>query len=260
MSTIITYNSDIEQKLFASLTMGEGTSYRARSKPSVRFHPDVQAPGNAPRRKKLVRDSQKSRQSVGRPGSRRHRRYLNNMQLLDKALSDSESELEIEVEFTVEFKSPFSILFTDEECKQKWEPFVEITEEEQAEILSTFYPEYTPKHYRPRSNFSTAPQDRFHALNKDEKRLLKKQAGNPAIVKYENIIIDLILSRNTSKVVKLTHFECLLLSLIGVYYSMEVTAEGLAGDVAVVTLRKPKNTQLPSVRLSEYLCTLVPDN
>jgi len=178
------------------------------------------------------------------------------MDLLDKALSDSESELEIEVEFTVEFRSPFSILFTDEECKKKWEPFVEITEEEQNELLSVFYPQTSGKYRRPkRPEFPTAPQDCFSVLNRDEKRLLKKNAGNPEIVQYENVIIDLILSRRTNASVKLTNYECLVFSLVSVYYSLEVSAQAVGKEEAMVTIRKPKGIQLPSVRLSEYLLT-----
>jgi len=253
---MLSYNSDIEQKLFASLTVGESRSHKAqRSKPSVRFHSDVHHAPEKPPRRKHVRDSQSSRQSIGLPGSSRHNRYRNKMDLLDKALSDSESELEIEVEFTVEFRSPFSILFTDEECKKKWEPFIEITEEEQNELLSVFYPE-SSKYRRPkRPDFPTAPQDCFSVLNRDEKRLLKKNAGNPIIIQFENVIIDLILSRRPTASVKLTNYECLLFSLVSIYYSLQVSAEGLVGEEAMVTIRKPKGIQLPSVRLSEYLLT-----
>jgi hypothetical protein len=252
---MITYDSELEKKLFASLTVKDHA--RVPSKQSVRFHPDTHAP-EKPSRKKPMRDSQKSRQSVGLPGSKRHNRYRNKMDLLDKALSDSESELEIEVEFHVEFKSPFSVLFTDEEVKRKWEPFVEVTEEEESEILNVFYPQFT-RQRRPRrgnSDFAAAPQDCFNALNRDERKLLRKQTGNPKIVEYENIIIELILSRRSSVSFNASSFDCLLAGLICVYYALEINAEQLEEDLVAVQIKKPKGVMLPSVRLSEYLVTL----
>lgn len=253
---MISYNSDLEQKLFASLTTREASGHRpTRSKQSVRFPPGIHAPERSSR-KKLVRDSQKSRESVGLPGSKRHNRYRNKMDLLDKALSDSESELEIEVELTVEFRSPFSILFTDSDCKKKWEPFVDITEEEQSELLSRFYPDAKQTRPPKRTEFSTAPQDRFNSLNRDERKLIKKYTGDPIIERFESLCIDLILSRQTTKNIKLTNFECLILGLVGTYFSLSVTAQSISDEEAMVTVYKQKGVLLPSVKLSEYLFTL----
>lgn len=68
------------------------------------------------------------------------------MELLDKALSDSESELEIEVEFRVEYKpTAFSLLFTDDDVKELWDPFVDTTEESQSEMLKNLFPAATPR-------------------------------------------------------------------------------------------------------------------
>lgn len=70
------------------------------------------------------------------PGAKKYRRFLNNIELIEVALSDSEGEeLEIEVEFTVEYHSPFSIIFEDEKFKKLWEPFVDISMEDEMILL-----------------------------------------------------------------------------------------------------------------------------
>jgi hypothetical protein len=62
---------------------------------------------------------------------------MNNVELLETALSDSEGEeFEIEVEYTVEFRSPFTVIFEDDEFRAKWDPFIDITEEEEANLLA----------------------------------------------------------------------------------------------------------------------------
>jgi len=254
---MMVYNSDLEQHLFNSLTVGETAAHQPKR--SVRFQDTPKS--ERPQKKKLARDSQKQRESVGSPGSRKYNRHRNQMELLDRALSDSENELEIEIEFFVEFKSPFRILFENEEVKERWEPFIEITEEEQTRILS-FYPSLVrpPPVHTPRSGFPTAPQDCFKLLRKEERKLLRNNACNPIIAKFEDIIIDLILSRRTSKTLKFSRYECLLFGLTCVYYSVEASAEALPDGDAGVTVRKPKGVQLPSVKLSEYLKTLQTDS
>lgn len=52
-------------------------------------------------------------------------------------MSDSEGEeFEIEVEFRVEFRSPFSVIFEDDDFRREWEPFLEVTEEEEKNLLA----------------------------------------------------------------------------------------------------------------------------
>lgn len=62
---------------------------------------------------------------------------MNNVELLETALSDSEGEeFEIEVEYSVEFRSPFTVIFEDEEFREQWDPFIDITEEEEVRLLA----------------------------------------------------------------------------------------------------------------------------
>jgi len=255
----VAYNSDLERQLFESLTTGEGTytyNQKTRSRPrsSVRFG---ELPiSERPRKKKLVRDSQKAREFVGRPGSKRHNRYMNKMELLDKALSDSESELEIEIEFKIEYKSPFAILFEDADMKERWEPFIEVTEQEQTDLLAQLFPSI-PRRQGKGVEAATAPHERFSALRREERKILKKHTGHPAIERFEGVIIDFLLSRRTTSTVKLTHRECLLFGLASVYYSVPLGVEELGDGCAGLTLRKTtKGVQLPDLKLSEYLKTL----
>lgn len=245
------YNSELEKQLFESLT--NGTVQKAtRVKPSVRFQENQTV---------RERDSQKRREFKGRPGSRRHVRHMNKIELIDKALSDSESELEIEVEFTVSFKSPFTILFENEEVKEDWEPFVEVTEEDQSSMLSMYYPDPTERQISKKPNgFSTDPQECFKLLSRDEKKFLVRKAGNSLISQMETVIIDFILSRRKTLSLSLPEYDRMIFNCCCVYYSLLVSAETLPTGEINETIHKPKGIQLPSTKLSDYLKTLPRDD
>lgn len=258
MQPSVYYNSDLEQKLLQSLTVREG---EGRHKRTVRFDETTHHKERPSR--KHQRDSQRTRESPGLPGSRRYNRHQNKMELLDKALSDSESELEIEVDLVIAFKSPFKVLFEDAECAQRWEPFLDITEEAQHRILTDLYPASSYDHTRhsaKKRGFPTDPAECFQQLNREEKYLLRRQTGNPVIEQIEKTLMHFVLSRTKTRLdlvfapdqkIQRVLFHCCC-----VYYSLRLEAEELEDGTISETARKPKGVQAPAVRLADYLNSL----
>jgi len=77
-----------------------------------------------------VRDSQARISRIGRPGSRRYQRFLNNEYLIEQ-----QWDLELEDFQVVRFGgTPFTPLFA-EHNRKIWEPFIDVTEEEEQWML-----------------------------------------------------------------------------------------------------------------------------
>jgi len=99
-------------------------------------NPAANTPGRRRRRRWIPqRDSLALRRRKGRPGSRRYNRYLNALYL--NAAEDYEESDENEFESVVwepEWTSLFEQLFDDEHA-EAWEPFREITEEKENDML-----------------------------------------------------------------------------------------------------------------------------
>jgi len=77
-----------------------------------------------------IRDSQARLEKVGKPGSKRFQRFVNKTYLYQHEWDLQPEDFEI----AKKSPSPFSLLF-DEKIKQLWEPFIDITEEEQEKLL-----------------------------------------------------------------------------------------------------------------------------
>jgi len=190
-----------------------------------------------------------------KPGSKRYKRFMKNVELLETALSDSEGEeFEIEVEYTVEFRSPFTVIFEDEEFRSKWEPFIDITEEEEANLLEIISKKHTKAKKQRDPN---SPSDCWKNLGKYAKKTLKTHADSPMIAALDQMLIDFILSRGNRKSFVLTsQFQRLLCHSIASFYSMQAHTTR-NGPNTFTTITKSKTTQLPSLPLSEFLKTKI---
>jgi hypothetical protein len=75
---------------------------------------------------------------VGRPGSRRHRRIMNDKFLSDQAeqLSKADLQLALSIERTVPSPWMFGSSHNDHEYESRWNRFVELTADEQAKLLA----------------------------------------------------------------------------------------------------------------------------
>jgi len=84
-----------------------------------------------------IRDSLATRERlrVGRPGSRRHNRYLNAV-FLGASELDADLDNVEDLFWTPEFRSRFADLFEDEENMKAWLPFVDIDDDTQEVLLA----------------------------------------------------------------------------------------------------------------------------
>jgi len=252
---------DFEEQLFNSLTIQEDEAKEIPKKPSVRFSEDYpEKPSSAPRRR-LSRDI--VNKETGNPGSRKYRRFLNKLELLDQALSDSESDVDIEVVFTCNSRSYFRNIFQNPELQRAWEPFIEVTEEEQEKLLNILQGEKKfrdvckrPRKAR-RQQFPTAPEECFGQLHSFQKDVILRFSGNPLVEELETLIVDFFLSsRESMNMQRRDRSERFIIYCICSYYSLCTTAmEEIKADCHPKSLMvyKQKGAQLPETRLSEYL-------
>jgi len=208
-------------------------------------------------RARSPRDSIAKRLSPGLPGSRRHHRFLNNFALMESAFSDPESDEEIEYNLTIEWKSGFEIIFEDEVVRQKWEPFIEISEEHQEKLLESYY--RPSRRGRGKSGFAypVLPSACFSQLHKVQKRILLKYKDNPFITRLDSQLTNYIQSPH-SATLKLTFersFLRLLCHCICAYYSLQANSMFKNGE-QVTCISKPKGIKLPQSSISEYLQTI----
>jgi len=191
-----------------------------------------------------------------KPGSRRYRRFMKNVELLETALSDSEGEdFEIEVEFTVTFRSPFTVIFDDADFRVKWDPFIDITEEEEARLLALIEQEEALRREKRKKRDSTNPNDCWKKLSKYARQNLLDQAESSqgAIELLDRMLVDFVLSRGKRKAVSLpSSFQRLMCRCMAPFYSMKVQT-ARTGTGYTTTLIKTKNTQLPTTHLSDFL-------
>lgn len=214
---------------------------------AVRFHESVH---HAPRQ---LADPLLGSSNV-KPGSRRYKRVMKNLELLATALSDSEGEdFEIEVEYTVEFRSPFSVIFDDEVFRKKWDPFVEITEEEETNLLAMMDDKQAFRKGKMAAGESANPINCWKNLTKYAKEILLANAESPMIGVLDQMLIDFILTSEPQKTYILTsHFQCLLCHCVAAFYSMKACTTK-DNHTYYTTISRTKSTRLPTTLLTEFL-------
>lgn len=243
-----------EDKLFSSTYVADKESQSTLPNPrrAVRFDETTKhQPSPRP-----YSDSQ-LRSRMSQPGSRKYKRFLNNVELLETALSDSEGEeFEIEVEFRVEFRSPFSVIFEDDEFRRDWEPFLEVTEEEENRLLALLEQEaFRKTQKKSRGRDTTVGTECFKNLSRYARKTLFEHSESPVFAALDKRVVDFILARHHTRTLPLTsHFQRLLCHCIAPYYSM--TAKTIkSGATYYTTLTKSKATRLPEPCLYQFIQT-----
>jgi len=206
--------------------------------------------GKAPQRKpkrfvQQQRDSLTRRMSTGQPGSKRHQRFMNQVFLFG-GIELNPNEIELEWNICTDWKSSFRLLFEDESAYKEWEPFIDITEETEVELLKTY------SKRKPLKNNS--PKARFAALPSLHKNVLKSSRIT-AIVSIESEIVDFVLGSTPSiKFFFDTDYHKLLCFSICKYYKLKVEfLEGESEREKVMLLRKPDGLEMPETPIAEYI-------
>jgi len=192
---------------------------------------------------------------MSQPGSKKYKRFLSNVELLETALSSSEGEeFEIEVEYRVEYRSPFSIIFEDEEFKRTWEPFIDITEEEEAAFLALLERgAFKKEEKKSKRRDMTMGNECWRNLSKYARKTVFDNFESPSFAAIDKSIVDFILSRAGTKTFPLTsHRQRLLCHCMAPYYSMTAKTTK-SGSIYYTTLTKTKATRLPSPCLFDFV-------
>jgi len=134
-----------------------------------------------------ARDSLAGRMKIGRPGSRRYRHWENEFFLI-KNLSETESEHESEFsddwdESYAPSYGSFSVVFEDDN-KEAWEPFVDITEEQQRILLALSDYDDTSKD----ECQVLSPSQTFALLRKRSQRTLKRHKHSQLLHRIDEIV------------------------------------------------------------------------
>jgi len=258
---IVLEGEQLDEQLFQSLNTSEHAPETPK-KNSVHFSEDhPEKPSPAPRRR-LSRDNYT--RETGMPGSRKYRRYLNTLELLDQALSDSESDVDMEVVIAYPSRSMFADIYEDPVVREAWEPFIEITFEEQEKIFNLileekgFRDECRRKSRKASSHRQnpTSPEECFKLIRSFQ-GVIRRFAGDPIVDELEVVIVDFILSHRQT--MSLQNRDCsqrFIIYCICCYYSLctdalEELSEGK--HPKSLNVHKRGGSRLPEMRLSEYI-------
>mmetsp|Transcript_18153 Transcript_18153/g.70164 ORF Transcript_18153/g.70164 Transcript_18153/m.70164 type:complete len:399 (+) Transcript_18153:136-1332(+) len=159
------------------------------------------------RRSRACRDSLASRVRKGKPGSRRHQRWLNEARLGRRAHESfdlgADQEQYIDEFFEDYAETPLSLMVEFPELRRAWQPFVNVTEEQELAMLRQLEGAddllYSSDEEKPsrrkggrKSAFSPVldPSRAFATIPRETRQLLRKYHESPLLSD-----VDLVLSK-----------------------------------------------------------------
>jgi len=225
------------------------------------------------------RDSLASRYRIGTPGSRRYRKWYNEFYLVQN-LSETESATDLSDDWDSDCEPAYGsfALVLDGEYKELWDPFIDITEEQQQFLLGYYSDsEYSDTDYENenKGDDSTYPQppltadEAFTQIRNVSRRLLIRQRDNQllqeldeTIFSYSNGVISLTESMDYiqhdqtdgSLIFSLEEkFQRLLLHSLCEYYDLVSYSIGDEEDQRQTVVYKRQHTPVRETPLMIYL-------
>jgi len=224
----------------------------------------------------LGRDSQARLNKVGRPGSKRYQRYLNKSYLYEHEWNLLPEDFEV----AIKSSSLFSALF-DEVNRTKWEPFIDVTEEQQEYLLRRLQDvsvslvedeqedefgdfvmipsehEVLPIVEEVKMTQSFPAHFHFQKVDRKIRKFIRKNPNDPFLRSLDCKIVEYI--QHTSYQPKTFSFHGSFHRMVchGIcqFYSLHSKSQNIS-ETRVVVVRKPKsNVSFPSVTLSQFLET-----
>lgn len=152
--------------------------------------------------RRVKRDSLASRTRKGKPGSRRHQRWLNEAKLGRRANESfdlgPDRDDYIDEFFDDYAETPLSLMVEFPELRRAWQPFVNVTEEQELAMLrqlkgrSALYSsdeEMAPgKRSKKSYNFVVDSGRQFHAIPKETRQLLRKYHESPLLDDLDTVL------------------------------------------------------------------------
>jgi len=229
------------------------------------------------RRRWSYRDSLSGR-SRRKPGSRRYRRWFNDVLLGRRPdeLFDTGAVDEDFSHFFEEFlqRSPISKVLRDDELYEEWKRFIDITEEQQRILLKDLFSDSDSEDeddfFEP---INLTSRERYHRIDRDTKKLLQKYTGSTFLFELDEILLsflkqslstsqqssffeykNLFIANETQLDLKMKDsFHRLIAHGVCKYYDLiSQSLENEIGDKSVIVSKKPF-TPVPQQSLANYL-------
>jgi len=221
------------------------------------------------RQRLMLRGDRTSLTNLGRPGSKRYQRYLNKSFLQEQQWDLQPEDWEI-VNFSY---SPFTVLF-DERHKKKWDPFVDITEEEQEQLLVELtcskldeekedefgdFVFIEPEVKHEEVKISMPPVEfHFYKVDKKIRKFIRKNPDNSLVRSLDEEIVNYIqLATYQPKIFTfMESFQRMICHGICQFYLLNSKSEVTGSGKRVIVKKPKKEVGLPSMTLSKFLETL----
>jgi len=198
--------------------------------------------------------SRDGRTYVGRPGSKRHQRFLNR-----SYISSQETFVEHE-DFNIHptsFSSPLDLLFRDPQLQLKWEEFLLSTEEQQDELLIELTSSINltgSRRYSQENANERSPVQSFIAIDKKIRTILLRHANCEFLYTLEKQIIDFIGQNDKLLMYPFSDpLQRILCHGVCQFYSLPSKSKSQWGRRVVVIENSQHNTTLPAMTLFQYL-------
>jgi len=229
------------------------------------------SPGFNKRRRYVppVRDSLSRVKRVGTPGSKRHQRFLNKLFLVEQQWELEPQDFQV-VEFTC---SPFSVLF-EEENRKLWENFLDVTEEQQEQMLTQISDGLRPSKentdefgnwvivesedledgFEEIESCTPTASESFKRVEKHIRKLIRKNRENSFLLAIDKEITEYLQTKNEVRTYQFeTGYHRMICHGVCQYYSLNSKSHQMKSDRILVVSKPKKGTQIPSSTLSQYL-------
>lgn len=211
-------------------------------------------PSNRQKKKKsfgswAIRDSQAKRDFVGRPGSKRFQRHMNKSFLLEQ---DGVSHEDFYV--YPRTRSIFGELMNDDEKLAQWQEFLEITEEQQQNLLVSLSADVSNYLEKEHSQDELTSDMQFKKIDKKLRRLLKGHLESKILSDLDSQMYQYVSEGNFESLIYSFNepFHRMICHGVCQFYALHSHSKDIAED-RIVVVSKTKRTKFPKKTLSEHL-------
>ncbi|EGG15498.1 hypothetical protein DFA_10338 [Cavenderia fasciculata] len=235
-----------EQRISEILWNQLETSERPKQEKEIVNTPSKKKKGST----RLCRDSQQSRESPGKPGSKRYNRFLNTQYLKEGGIFKDHADYEYNLVDQNE-----NLLFQDN--IDNWEPYVNITYDRQQESVEPFVKEEEDRRRQQRKN--SRINHSFSRLRKDLREAFKQPfvQNSYFITEAEQRLLAFINDPllESIEVALDMPFQRLLVHGLGSYYSLFTSSyTNQDSGKRLTVIRKPKIIPpMPEMSITEYV-------
>jgi len=225
---------------------------------------DIQAGGNVrqvdparpPKGRKrnyrwTAKDSAARFEDVGKMGSKRYQRFLNKTFLIDQERQLDAADYNIFVHCC----TPFTQLWEEPQKLRVWEPFIDVTEERQEELLlslSVDISNYIQNMTEEANNLG--PSASFKIIDRKIRKLLKRHLSSEFLMDLDDEIVGYIrLGDYNSLVYSFSDtYHRMICHGICQFYALQSRSKNSKGD-RIVVVSKTEHTSIPNQTLSQHL-------